>query len=89
MAERTNDRIDRAQVEAILAGGQEQVNRYLVTTLAVLITRSEAVGTETDEKIRRHRDNCRGQSRRTFYGFLVACGTCVGLLTPYILRWHG
>jgi len=84
-----NTTIDTAQVEAILGGGQERVNRYVVTTLAILITRSEAVAADTDEKIREHKQQCRGQSRRTLYALLAAIGTSVGLVTPYVLKLLG
>lgn len=85
----SNGRIDAAQVEAILSAGREEIDRYLVSTLAVLIERVEALPAETDRKIAAHQTECRGQSRRTLYALLTAIGTCIGLATPYILEFFG
>ena len=84
-----DERIDETQVEAILSAGRAQVDRYVVTTLAVLVERTARIEREIDERIRIHQEACRGQSRKTLYGFIAAVGTCLGLATPYLLRLIG
>lgn len=84
-----NGSIDAAQTEAILGGGQEKVNRYLVTTLQQLISLSEAVPADLERAIRAHKVACRAQSRKTLYGFIATSGACVGLATPYVLKLLG
>lgn len=83
----SNGTIDAAQVEAILGGGQDQVNRYVVTTLEQLIVATEAYPTNIAAAVHAHGVACRRRSRRTLYGFIAACGTCAGLATPYILKF--
>ena len=84
-----NGTIDAAQIEAILGGGQEKVNRYLVTSVQQVIALSEAAPAELERAIRAHQSTCRVQARKARYGAFAACGACLGLATPYVLRLFG
>ena len=66
----SNGKIDDAEVDAILSGGREKVDRFLIVSVLEIREAIEDVA----------------HSRRYLYGLLSAACICVGLATPYVLH---
>jgi hypothetical protein len=82
----TNGKIDDAQVEAILSGGQDAVNRYMVETLQQVVACVEETPRDIERAVRTQKAKCGAENKRAVYALLATLGTCVGLATPYVLE---
>jgi len=81
-----NRRMDQVEVEVILSGGREKIDRYLVTGVHQLTITVEDIPGMIALAIAEHQSSCRRQSRKQLVGVASAIGAAIGLITPYIIH---
>jgi hypothetical protein len=81
----SNGKIDDAQVEVILSGGQEAVNRYVVTTLQQVVECVEETPNAIETAICAQKARCAAENKRAIRALCAALGAVIGLATPYVI----
>lgn len=81
-----NNKIDSTEVEVIISGGREDIDRYLVTSVQQLKKSVDAMPGMLAEAVAEHQTSCKQASRKRTAAIASAIGAALGLATPFILK---
>ena len=80
------ERLDDVEINAILSGGRENIDRYLVTTVHALRQKVDDWPDMLAEAIVQHQSSCRADSRKRIVAIASAIGGAIGIATPYLIQ---